>query len=87
MFDKINKTDKYLQRPIKKRQHWGTWVAQSVVSDFGSGHDLPVRGFEPHIGLCADCSEPGACFGFCASLPLGPFLARALSLSLSLKNK
>ena len=36
------------------------------MSDFGSGHDLTVRGFEPHVGLCADSSEPGACFGFCA---------------------
>ena len=24
------------------------------VSDFGSGHDLTVGEFEPHIGLCAD---------------------------------
>ena len=54
------------------------------VSDFGSGHDLPVRGFKPCVGNCADSSEPGACFGFCVffSLPL-PCL---LSVSLSLKN-
>ena len=35
----------------------GTWVAQSVkhpTLDFGSGHDLTVTEFEPHIGLCAD---------------------------------
>ena len=32
----------------------GTWVAQPLESDFGSGHDLTVHGFEPHIGLCAD---------------------------------
>ena len=24
------------------------------MSDFGSGHDLVVRGLEPRIGLCAD---------------------------------
>ena len=35
------------------------------ASDFGSGHDLTVREFEPRVGLWADSSEPGACFGFC----------------------
>ena len=57
------------------------------ASDFGSGHDLAVRGFEPHVGLWADGSEPGACFRFCVSLALCPSPARALSLSLSLKNE
>ena len=32
--------------------------------------DLAVHGFEPHIGLCADSSEPGACFGLCVSFSL-----------------
>ena len=54
------------------------------VSNFGSGHDLTVRGFEPRIGLCADGSEPGARFRFCVSLPLCP--AHALSLSVSQKR-
>ena len=36
-----------------------------LASDFSSGHDLAVCEFKPHIGLCADSSEPGACFGFC----------------------
>ena len=55
------------------------------VSDFGSGRDLTVRGFEPRIGLCADSS---ACFGFCVSLSLCPSPILSLSLSLSLsKNK
>ena len=49
--------------------------------DFCSGHDLTVGGFKPHIGLCADSSEPGTCFGFCLSLPL------SLPLSLSLSQK
>ena len=55
--------------------------------DFGSGHDLTVGGFEPR--LCADSSEPGACFGFCVSLflPLPHLLTRSLSLSLSLSKK
>ena len=37
--------------------------------------------FEPRVGLCADGSEPGACFGFCVSLSLCPSPIRALSLS------
>ena len=48
------------------------------VSDFGSGHDLTVHGFEPHLGLCADSSEP-ALVSVSLSLPL-------LNLC-SLKNK
>ena len=51
----------------------GAWVAQLVkCPTLASGHDLAVREFEPHVGLCADSSEPAACFGFCVwlSLPL-----------------
>ena len=40
------------------------------AADFGSGHDLAVREFEPRVGLCADRSERVACFGFCVSLSL-----------------
>ena len=54
-------------------------------SDFGSGHDLTIGGFEPRVGLCADSSEPGACFRFCVSLSLWPSPTHALSLSV--KNK
>ena len=32
----------------------GASVGQA--SDFGSGHDLTVREFEPRVGLCADSS-------------------------------
>ena len=32
------------------------------ASDFGSGHDLTVREFEPRVGLRADSLEPGGCF-------------------------
>ena len=61
----------------------GARVAQSIeLSDFGSGHDLTVGGFEPHVGLYADSSEPGAFFGFCVSLsPCSPLPPFALSLS------
>ena len=56
------------------------------VSHFGSGHDLTVRGFEPHIGLCADSSEPGACFWFSVSFSLSapPPFVHMLSLSFPL---
>ncbi|KAF0872644.1 MYCD protein, partial [Crocuta crocuta] len=39
----------------------GTWLALSVkrqTPDFGSGHNLSVRGFRPRIGPCADGAEP-----------------------------
>ena len=54
-------------------------MAQSVkhlTLDFDSGHDLTVRGFEPHIGLCADSAEPAWDF---LSLPLFLPLPHALS--------
>ena len=56
------------------------------VSDFGSGRDLAVHGFESRVRLCADSSEPGACFRFCISLALCPSPAHALSLSVSLSK-
>ena len=55
------------------------------TSDFSSGHDLVVHEFKPRVGLCADSSEPGACFGFCVSLSLCPSPVHALPLCL--KNK
>ena len=55
------------------------------TSDFSSGHDLAVRGFEPRVGLCADISEPGACFRFCPCLSLTILCSRFVSLSLSQK--
>ena len=52
------------------------------MSDFGSGHDLMAGEFEPHVGLCADSSEPGVCFGFCvSSLCTCPNCALYLSVS------
>ena len=57
------------------------------ASGFGSGHDLVVQGFEPRIWLCADSSEPGACFGICVSLSLSASLPCSHSVSLFLKHK
>ena len=55
------------------------------ASDFSSGCDLMVLGFKPQVGLCADSSETGACFGFSVSLSLCP--SPSCSLCLSLKSK
>ena len=68
---------------VKSAHLRGAWVAQWVerpTLDLSSGHDLTVRGFEPRVGLCADSSEPGACFGFCVSLSAPPLLVLSLSL-------
>ena len=60
----------FVKKGVKTR---GAWVAQWVKgSYFGSGHDHTVGGVEPRVQLCADSSEPGACFGFCVSLFLCP---------------
>ena len=63
----------------------GAWVAQlgeHLTLDFGSGHDLMVRGIKPHIGLYADSEEPAwDSLTFPLSLP-----SPALSLSLSINK-
>ena len=38
------------------------------MANFGSGHDLTVCAFKPNVWLCADSSDPGACFRFCVPL-------------------
>ena len=56
------------RHPVRKRENslWQSpWVLGGSVheaSDFGSGHDLMVREFEPRVGLCANSSEPEARF-------------------------
>ena len=60
------------------------WLSQ-LSSDLGLGHDLTACGFEARVGLCADVSEPGACFRFCLLLSAPSPLM--LCFSLSLKNK
>ena len=59
--------------------HLGGLVGED--SDFGLSHDFMVCGFELHVRLCADSSEPEACFRFCFSLSLCPYPTCALSLS------
>ena len=61
---------------VKKGLLRGTWVAQSVqhlTLGFGSGHDLSVCGFEPHVGLCANSTEP-AWNSVSLSLSVSPLL-------------
>ena len=62
------------------------WLRQ-LGTNFGSGHDLVVHEFEPHVGLCADSSKPRPCFGFCVSLSVCPSPLHTLSLSPSKINK
>ena len=69
---------------LKRGRGTGRLVVRSV-KHFGSGHDLAVCGFEPRVGLWADGSEPGACFGFCVSLSLCP-LPRSRPVSALSKN-
>ena len=33
-------------------------LVEHPTLDFGSGHDLTVHGFKPHVELCADHVEP-----------------------------
>ena len=51
--------------------------------DLGSGHDLTVLEFEPHIGICIDGVEP-AWDSVSPSLPLPCLYVCVPSLSLSL---
>ena len=63
---------------VKRIKRWGTWVAQSVkrpTLDFGSGNDLTICEFEPHMGLQADSAES-------AWDSLSLFLSLSLSLPL-----
>ena len=70
---KVSKTERSLGR-LGGSVRW--------AADFGSGHDLVVHGFEPHVGLWADSSEPGARFGFRVSFSFAapPLPARSFSL-------
>ena len=73
-----------LSLKLHKQGHLGGLVG--LASGFSSGHDLMVCEFEPHIGICADSSEPGPCFGFCVPLFLYPSPTCTLSLSLKINK-
>ena len=72
-------------------QNRGAWVAQSVGRlTLAQVMISQLSGFEPCVGLCADISEPGACFRFCVSLSLStlclPSLPPSLTFCLSLSK-
>ena len=72
----------------KSSKAQGAWMVQSVehlTLDFGSGHDLTVCGFEPHIGPWADSAEP-AWDSLSPSLSLSAPPPLAPSLSLKIKK-
>ena len=59
--------------------------AKHPTLGFGSGHDLTVRGFEPHIRVCADSA--GLAWDSLSPCLCAPALS-LVSLSVSLrKNK
>ena len=61
---------------------WGAWGAQSakhLTLDFGSGHNLVVHEFKPHIGLATVSEEP-------TSDPLSPFLCPTPTCALAKIN-
>ena len=66
---------------LKWKAQRGTWVAQSIKHLTSAQVTISVREFEPCLGLCADSSEPGACFRFCVSLSLCPSPAYLRCLS------
>ena len=55
-------------------------LVEHPTLEFGSGHDLMVRGFEPCVGLCTGSAEP--CWdSLSPSLSVPPLLVLSLSLS------
>ena len=68
---------------INKEGRLGGSVGEA--SEFGSGHDLAVRGFKPRVGLCADSSEPARSLLRILCLPLRPSPTGALSHCVSQK--
>ena len=63
----------------------GGSVSKCPTLDFGSGHDLVVHRFEPHVGLHADSAElVWDSLSLSLSLPLFAFSPLVFSFSLSL---
>ena len=60
----------------------GQSVKQQTL-DFGSGHDLTVRGIEPGMGLCADSTVLLEILSLPLAVPLRLSCLHVLSLSLS----
>ena len=74
----------------KRPEVRGAWLAQSLKQptlDFGSGRDLTVREFEPHIGLCAHSVSLLGILCLPVSLPLPASLSLALKMNKSTEKK
>ena len=70
----------------KKKRLWGAWGARSDKCPTWAQVMISRSvSFKPHVGLCADSSEPGACFRICVSLSLT--LPHSCSFSISKINK
>ena len=63
---------------------WLSWLSIQAL-DFGSGHDLMVRGIEPHVRIWADSAEP-AWDSLSPSLSAPPPLMLSLSQNKKLEN-
>ena len=68
---------------LKIKPPRGTWVTQLVGRPTSAQVMISLlMSLSPTLGsLCADSSEPGACFGFCVSLSLCSSPTHILSLS------
>ena len=77
-----------VSRAPLKTDFGGAWVAQSVkrpTLDFGSGHDLTVHGFGPHVGCRPASAEPA--WDSVSLLSLHSLLVVSLFLKITFKNK
>ena len=74
------------QRVPRRPNSLGAWMAQLDKRPTSAQVMIfAVCEFKPHVGLCADSSEPGACFGFCVFLSLSLPLPHSCSVCLSQK--
>ena len=72
---------------LKTKLSQDAWVAKSVRRPTLAQVIFTICGFEPHVELCVDSSEPGACFRISVFLSLSALPLLALSLCLSKMNK
>ena len=61
-------------------------MAEPPTIDLGSGHDLEVHEFKPHVGLCADGAEP-VWDSLSPSLSAPHLLTHTCTLSLTQKKQ
>ena len=89
LLKRVNIKNHSLVMKVRKFNSAGSpgWLSRLSI-DCGSGHDLTVHWFEPHVGLCADSSKPGVCYRYYVSLSLSaPPVSLSLFLFLSLSQK